>query len=137
MRITKINLHQQTSLGSYNQVENMVSVTIRTSVTSQGFIGLSPWLGDRSIYEFCTISKGNNPLSKIEIVSALNSFNLTWDQYYYNSNNCPQKYNPKVYLSALQTVGETWIFDRQNGQKNGLPNLPEGVQKSGSYNLLI
>ncbi len=110
----------------------MVSVTIRTSVTSQGFIGLSPWLGDRSIYEFCTINKGNNPLSKIEIVSALNSFNLTWDQYHYNSNNCPQKYNPKVYLGTVQSVALYWLYDWQTGQTNGLQNLVPDVEKSGS-----
>ncbi|HBD06464.1 MAG TPA: hypothetical protein DCY93_03535, partial [Firmicutes bacterium] len=98
--------------------------------TSRGLRGLSPWADPRySDIELILLIKGNNPLSKIEIVSALNSFNITYQLYifdcYYTIIN---KYNPKVYLGAVQSVANTWNFDRQNVEKwtHG------GLEKSGS-----
>jgi len=124
---------QHISLSKHNVVENMGKVTIRTGLTSQGFIALSPWKGDNSIYEYSAINLGNNPNSLIEIVSALNSFNLTWDQYHFNAYNCLSKYNPKVYIGAVQSVAFEWNFDNNSGLLN-LPNLPLGdPQKSGSW----
>ncbi len=114
-----------TSLGAYDQTENMGQVTNRISLTSSGSISMNPWNGDGNMYSPITINVGSNPLTKIEIVSALNSFNLTYAMYEYYTGNRPAKYNPKVYLSAVQSVANRWNFDTQNGQN--------WDQKSGSW----
>ncbi len=104
-------------------------VTNRTIQTSRGFIAISPWNDSAYTYVVGMINLGNNFISKLEIVSALNSFNLAYQIYHYNHQNCPQKYNPKVYLGAIQTTARNWNYDYQTGQTNGLP-APE---KSGSW----
>ncbi len=106
----------------------MGSVNIRTSQTSRGIHAQSPIDGAVNIYTLTTINLGNNPLSKLEIVSSLNSFNLASAMYYYSSNGYPQKYNPKLYLSAFQTVSPEWNSDYDTARKN----LAQGVEKSGS-----
>lgn len=106
----------------------MGQVTVRTSLTSHGFIGLNPWLGGNSPYCVSAINKGNNPITYLEVVSALNSFNLASHLYHYNTVNCPMHYNPKVYLGAVQSVANGWNSDNNMG-------LP-GSGKSGSWPLL-
>ncbi len=98
---------------------------------------MNPWLGDYSSYDYSTINKGTNPISKLEVVSSLNFFNLGHWEYHFNYQNCTQKYNPKLYLGAIQTASRDWNYDLQTGQTNGLGNLPDGLQKSGSYVYLI
>ncbi len=114
----------------------MGKVTIRSSQTSQGFMALCPWNDSNHIYSSTQLNLGNNPISSLEVVSALNSFNIAWDEYYYSYTNCIQKYNPKVYLGAVQSASTNWNFDQQNGQINGLGNLPGGYEKSGSWPIL-
>ncbi len=112
----------------------MGKVNIRTSYTSRGFVGLSSYNDVNFTYSVLMINLGSNPLSKIEIVSSLNSFNLERELYTYYYANRTKKYNPKVYLGAIHTAAKNWISDIQNGQKNGLPNLAAGTQqKSGSW----
>ncbi len=110
----------------------MGKVNIRTSYTSRGFVALSPWNDSRLPYSVLMINLGNNFNKKLEIVSALNSFNIALNQYHFLHSNCPEKYNPKVYLGAVQTAALNWNYDYQTGQENGLGNLPDGLQKSGS-----
>ncbi|HBD05917.1 MAG TPA: hypothetical protein DCY93_00710 [Firmicutes bacterium] len=112
----------------------MGSVTIRTGLTSQGFIGLSPWGGDNSPHDFSALNLGNNFIANLEIVSMLNCFNLADRMLHYNFYNCPERYYyyPKVFLSTVQSVAYGWIWDSQTGQTNGLGMLPSGHQKSGS-----
>ncbi len=111
----------------------MGQVTSRNSQNSRGMFAVSPYRGNVSLYEISNINLGSNFIAKLEIVSALNSFNLTWDQYHFNHNNCTTKYNPKVYLGTIQTASNTWNYDLQKGQTNGLPNLVPETQKSGSW----
>ncbi len=111
----------------------MASVNIRTSQTSRGMFTVSPWLGDNSIYDFSALNLGNNFISSLEIVSALNAFNISRYQYHFNYYNCPQKYNPRVYLGAIQTASTYWLYDNNPGQKNSLGNLPGQAEKSGSW----
>jgi len=103
----------------------MGKVTIRTSLTSQGYLVLSPWDGNANQYAILAISAGTNSISKLEIVSSLNSFNLARFNYLFNYTICTKKYNPKVYLGAIQTVANMWNYDSQNGQN--------WAQKSGSW----
>ncbi len=114
----------------------MLSVQVRTSHTSHGFIAIAPWVIPSGAYTYGQINLGSNPIGSLEIVSALNSFNLARAIYHYNYTQYTKKYNPKVYLSAVQTTSPTWISDIQNGQENGLGDLPGGGQKSGSWPLV-
>ncbi len=102
----------------------MGSVNIRTSHTSQGSLTFNPYNGDANQYAVSAINLGSNPLSKLEIVSSLNSFNIARWQYHYNYGVCTKKYNLKVYLGAVQSVAEAWQLDNNTGIKSD--------QKSGS-----
>jgi len=107
-------------------------VTSRTVLTSRGLFALSPWNDTNYTYSTLLINTGTNPLSKLEVVSALNSLNTASYQYHYNYANSVQKYNFKLYLSTIQSMANQWIYDNQTGQTNGLPNLQNGNEKSGS-----
>jgi len=106
----------------------MGEIKIRNSLTSRGYLGLNPYIGNLGKYEVANINLGNNPLSKIEIVSALNSFNLAPCQYHYNYYNCLDKYYPKIYLGTIQGVGYHWNYDADSSRPNG----QNWEEKSGS-----
>ncbi len=110
----------------------MGKVTSRTSQTSRAVDGMTAWINPDSTYSVFQLNIGSNPNSKLEIVSALNSFNLAnrMFQFYYPS--FISKYNPKVYFGTIQSVADSWQNDVQTGQTNGLPDLPGGSEKSGS-----
>ncbi len=111
----------------------MGDATIRTGLTSRGFCALSPYNGDANLYAVSAINLGNNFISKLEIVSALNSFNISTHLYHYNNRNCTKNYNPKVYLSAIQSVSMYWFYDEDSNRTN-LPTLPlSDPEKSGSW----
>ncbi|HBD06566.1 MAG TPA: hypothetical protein DCY93_04070 [Firmicutes bacterium] len=108
-------------------------VKVRTAVTSKGF-GIFDSLSDKYYtYSVLKINTGTNPMSRLEVVSLLNSFNITTSMFFYGYNNRTAKYNPKVYLSAVQSVAPGWNYDYQIGQQNGLANIDETDQKSGSW----
>jgi len=111
----------------------MLFVQIRNSFTAKAKAGFGPWIANKYKYSIGQINLGNNSNSRLEIVSLLNIPNLAVDSFFYNYTNCPQKYNPKVYLGAVQSAALNWNYDQQNGQKNDLPSLPGGVEKSGSW----
>ncbi len=92
----------------------MQSVTIRKGQTSSGIMAFSPFVHEE--YSYVEIKFGSNPISKLEIVSALNSFNISILMYEYYYGNRTQKYNPKIYLSAVQSVSKGWNGDAQSGQ---------------------
>ncbi len=106
----------------------MLSSQARSSLTSQGYLAISPWNDSNCTYVTSQLNLGNNPISKLEVVSALNSFNLACWQYHFNMSCCYQKYNPMVYLSTIQTTAIGYLFDNNSGLKWGGGN----EQKSGS-----
>ncbi len=61
----------------------MGKVTNRTSQTSQGFLAISPWDGNKNSYAYSAINLGSNFISKLEIVSSLNCLNIGRDNYHY------------------------------------------------------
>ena len=86
------------------------------------------------------INKGNNPLTKIEVASMLNIANQTAEMLFYNQENCPEKYAPKMYFSTLQSIAYCWNRDYQNGTETTLPNWPQSYQSNtqkGEANTLI
>lgn len=116
----------------------MGKVTGRTSQTSRGFVALAPWNQLNYEYTISQINLGNNSISRLEIVSSLNSFNLARYYYYFNSGSCPSHYNPKVYLSTVQSVAFEWNQDFESDQKYK-PGNADGSshEKSGSCFLCI
>ncbi len=114
----------------------MGSVNLRTSRASKGFMALSTWTGSGSIYSLA-INLGNNSMTRIEIVSLLNCLNLGRDIFHYNFYNCLQKYNPKVYFGAIQTVTDDWNYDKQDPAKVDQKWVTDGQEKSGSLYLVF
>jgi len=106
----------------------MQSDEVRRAYTSKGFLAFAPYTGNKSSYELSNINLGNNPNSKLEIVSALNSLNLAVNQYVYSFTNCTKKYNPKLYLGTIQGVGYHWNYDADSSRPNG----QNWGEKSGS-----
>ncbi len=113
------------SLASYTNPDQMGGVSVRASFTAKGMCTISPWLDDKYKYCLGMLNLGNNFIGKLEIVSALNSLNLAYCQYHYYYINCAEKYNPKVYLSAVLTYAEFWNSDTNSGLS--------ADQKSGSF----
>ncbi len=96
---------------------------------NRAYCTFSPWNLNSHMYTIQMINLGNNFISSLEIVSALNSLNLAFDQYHFNYGNCFQKYNPKVYLGTIQSAAYTWNYDKQNAEKW----TQQGNEKSGSW----
>ncbi len=86
------------------------------------------------------INTGSNPLSRIEVVSTLNTLNISKEMLHYNTQNCPPNYYPKVYLGTSQTTAQGWLYERINGEYISMNNWPQayqGTQKGCHYNSLI
>ncbi len=111
----------------------MRDVKVRTSFTSRGLLSLSTYVGNNSQYEIANINLGNNSNSKLEVVSLLNIFNIGHWNYHYNNQNSAKKYNPKLYLSAFQSMAPQWNYDEDSARKGEL----QGGQKSGSWPLIV
>ncbi len=126
------NKKSATSLNSTYSVENMREVKVRSSLTARGYLAFGPWNDSSLIYSLAQINLGNNPNSKLEVVSTLNITNYSMLLYWYNEPYAVKKYNPKVYMSTIQSVAYGWNWDTQTGQTNGLQNLVPDVEKSGS-----
>ncbi len=123
------------SIGSYQGTDDMQSDEVRRVYTGRGFCGFSPWIHPNYAYSLVQLYLGSNPLSNIEIVSALNSFNIAYGIYYYFYGDRPEKYNPKLYFGTIQSVAKQWNFDQQNPEKIHPFWVSDGLQKSGSYYL--
>jgi len=87
-------------------------------------MSFGPWTGGDYSYALGQINLGTNPNMKIEIASCLNIFDYAIYSWWYHYPNQPEKYNPKVYMGAVQSVASGWNKDIQNGQN--------WVEKSGS-----
>ncbi len=121
-----------TSPSSFSRADNMGQVTTRTSENTKGCMGISPWNGNSNPYTFLAINLGNNFISSLEIVSSLNCFNLANRLYHFNYINCIEKYNPKVYIGAVQTAASIWNYDSQDPTKVDPKWVSNGTEKSGS-----
>ncbi len=95
----------------------MGGANVRTSCTGRGTHFFCPWTNVKHIYSAGQINIGNNSISRLEVVSALNVFNLATYNYHYNQSACTEKFNLKAYLSAIQTIANGWDFDIQNTGK--------------------
>ncbi len=103
----------------------MQSDEVRRGYAARGFCAFSPWNDTSKVYSALQLYLGTNPISLLEVVSSLNSFNIADGMYHYDKGNRTAKYNPKVYLGTVQTTSTVWNSDRQN---------PLGdPEKSGSW----
>ena len=107
---------------------------LRYDYTSRAFHALSPWNDATFAYSILQLYKGYNPLSKIEVVSSLNFPMQANAMYYFDYAISVPKYNPKLYLGTLQTIGKNWIIDRQTGIN--YPSIwPEKGSQKGEANI--
>ena len=90
---------------------------LRYEYTAGGFSSFQPWNDPSCAYSILQLYKGYNPLSKIEVVSTLNTLNIGRNSYYYAYDTSTAKYTPKVYLGTSQTIAKNWNYDRQNNIK--------------------
>ncbi len=100
-------------------------VTTRNSLTSRGTFGLSAWTDVNLKHALGPMILGGNFISKLEVVSSLNTFNLGSFHFHYNGSAFVKKYNLKFYLGTVQTTSEGWNSEVNSGLKS--------EQKSGSY----
>ena len=107
---------------------------LRYGFTSRGFAFLQSWNDANYTYSILQLYKGYNPLSKIEVVSSLNFPMQANAMYYFDYAISVPKYNPKLYLGTLQTIGKNWIIDRQTyaGSDIKMPeNWPQNPSQKG------
>ena len=107
---------------------------LRYGFTGRGRNTISPWNDATYTYSILQIGLGSNPISKLEVASALNTVNIGTYTYHYNSNNCTTKYNPKIYLGTSQTIALGWIYDLQNIEKYP-ETWPEVKPQKGEVNI--
>jgi len=101
-------------------------------------MSMNPWINPDCTYVIIQLLIGSNSLSKLEVVSALNSFNLGHEMYAYYCYTRTEKYNPKVYLGAVQSMSTDWNLDEQDPTKVDEKWASNGQEKSGSWpNLLL
>jgi len=102
----------------------MGSVTIRNIQTNRGVFAISSWIDGTYASSVIQLILGSNPISKLEVVSALNSFNLARWQYHFNEPVYTKKYNLKVHIGTVQSMAINWNSEYNSGLKTD--------QKSGS-----
>ncbi len=91
----------------------------------------SPWDEDSFIYSLNMIYRGNNPLSKLEVVSLININNQAASMYEFYYANRLGKINLKLYLGTISTFAYRWIFDNfgpENVQKIDPKSWPNSYQ---------
>ncbi len=111
----------------------MESEEVRRGFTLRGFGAFDPWIEEEYIYTISQINLGSNFIAKLEVVSALNSFNIAYQMFAYHYLNRTKKYNPKLYLGTIQTASTQWNYDYQDPQKIHPFWVSDGLQKSGSW----
>ena len=84
---------------------------LRYGFTSTAWDSFSPWNDQVYSYSLGQINKGYNPLSNLEVVSALNTVNISTQMYAYSPTNRTAKYYPKVYIGPSKTIGQLWIYE--------------------------
>ena len=102
----------------------------RYAFTARGRNTISPWNETSCAYSILQIGLGYNPISKLEVASALNTVNIGIYMYHYHTINSTEKYAPKVYLGTTQTIATGWNMDIQNGTITTLPNWPNSYQSN-------
>ncbi len=111
---------------------------IRYEFTGRGRNTISPWNDATYTYSILQLNLGSNPISKLEVASALNTVNIGIYMYAYDYTNCTAKYAPKVYIGTPQTLGRGWNFDAQNIENypSIWPQSYQQVPQKGEANLL-
>ncbi len=69
-------------------------------------------------------------MSKLEVVSSLNTLNLGVFMYAHSNTNRTKKYNPKVYLGTFQTSAHHWNYDYENDPILAPKTWPQSYQSN-------
>ena len=109
---------------------------LRYGFTSRGFAFLQSWNDASYTYSILQLNLGSNPISKLEVASALNTLNLGRAMFYYGYDINTKKYNPRVYLGTPTTSAYSWNFDQQTGINH--PSIwPEVKPQKGEANIFV
>jgi len=107
----------------------MQSDKVRKAYTAPSFDIFSTWYSSQHTYSTLLINAGTNPMSKLEIVSLINTFNLAFEMFAYHNQNRTKRFYPKVYFGTVQTASTYWNYDVQGNE-----NLDQTRgEKSGSW----
>lgn len=90
---------------------------------------LSPWNGSLYTYSISQLNLAFNHISTLEIITSLSIENLSQYALHLNIDNCTSKYNPKVYLSIMDSIALGWIYDGKNNVDIIKPHWPERYQQ--------
>ncbi len=112
-------------------------VPVRYDYTGRARCTISPWNDATFAYSLLQLNLGYNPMSKLEVVSALNTVNISTQMYAYSPTNRTERYYPKVYIGTPVTTAKRWNYDDSispkipddNSSKIGWPENFEGPQK--------
>ena len=110
------------------------AVPTRYQVTARAKFNLSPWSEPQYSYSILQLENGNNPLSRLQVVSKLNILSQARYTYHYNSYNCPERYYPKVYIGTSQTIATGWLYDTQTYARSDIKmpeNWPQNSTQKG------
>ena len=92
----------------------------RYNFTARGRNALNPWNDETYKYSITQLYMGSNFNSNLEVVSALNTFNIGRVMYAYEYGTCLERYYAKVYVATPTSISYRWIYDDFG---------PENVQK--------
>lgn len=98
---------------------------LRDVYTSKGMDAFTPWKNPANMYSELQLYLGYNPISKLEVVSLVNLFNLSHYSLSYYEPTRTSRYYPKIYLGLLSTTSADWLMDHQNGGNITLSRWPE------------
>ena len=109
---------------------------IRYEFTGRGRNTISPWTNGTYTYSILQLNLGSNPISKLEVASALNTVNIGIYMFGYDTSTYTRKFNLKVYIGTPQTLGRGWNIDTQSGIK--FPSIwPEKGTQKGCHNYKV
>ena len=103
---------------------------LRYAFTARGWNALSPWNDNEYAYSLLQINMGSNPLSKLQVASALNVNNYAQHWLYHNESNRSLKYYPMIYLGTATTEANGWTYETKNGSNLVISNWPNSYQNS-------
>lgn len=90
---------------------------------------LTPWNNPVRVYSELQLYLGANSISRLEVVSLINIFNLSQYLLSYYESTRTSRYYPKIYIGLLSTSSSGWLMDFQNGKNTTYTHWPEFVYK--------
>lgn len=83
-------------------------------------MSLSPTNANEFIYSISSMNLASNSISRLEIVSLTNIYNISGAYLYYDEQYHTLKYNLKVILGSLISTAVWWNYNHDNGSETKL-----------------